>query len=67
MFTTWSVPDGAALVAFEGLLGPVVVEGAMLVLVDELVVFVCCAGALPDALLLPVLACCVDEPLEGVW
>jgi hypothetical protein len=67
MFTTWSVPDGAALVAFEGLLGPVLAGGALLVFVDELVAFVACAGALPDALV-PVLACCVDElPPEGTW
>jgi hypothetical protein len=65
MFTTWSVPEGAALVAFEGLFGLVVVEGALLEPVDEPVGFVACAGALPDALV-PVPACCVDEPLEGV-
>jgi hypothetical protein len=63
MFTTWSVPDGAALVAFERLLGPVVVEGALLGPGDEPVVFVACAGALPDALEVPVPACCVDDAL----
>jgi hypothetical protein len=68
MFTTWSVPDGAALVAFEGVPVPVLVEGTPLGPVDELVVFVACAGAVPDALVVPVLACCVDElPPEGTW
>jgi hypothetical protein len=68
MSTTWSVLDGAALNAFEGLPVPVLAEGTLLVPVDEPVGFVCCVGALPDALVVPVLACCVAEPLPcAAW